>query len=70
MYLRYKQVRLYYCHVERQGIEPDSDRCRSVRRKQLINKICLVIGIVTSLGVSIVANFQVRVCGFDSRENS
>ena len=59
MYLRYKQVRMYYCHVEGQGIEPNSDRSRSVRRKQLINKACLVIGIITSLGVSIVANFQV-----------
>lgn len=63
MYLRYKQVRMYYCHVEGQGIEPNSDRSRSVRRKQLINKACLVIGIITSLGISIVANFQVSDCG-------
>ena len=61
MYLRYKQVRLYYSNIESQGIEPNSDRWRSVRRKQVANKVCLGIGMITSLGISVVANFQVSV---------
>ncbi|KAL8601943.1 hypothetical protein ACOMHN_008435 [Nucella lapillus] len=58
MYVRYKQVRLYYCYAEDQGLEAGSARYRSVRRKQIINKACLVIGVITALGVSIVGNFQ------------
>ncbi|KAK7098942.1 DNA damage-regulated autophagy modulator protein 2-like [Littorina saxatilis] len=58
MYLRYKQVRLYYRGVELAGIEPGSHRSRSVRKKQLANKACLVIGIIASLGASVVGNFQ------------
>ncbi|KAK7447122.1 hypothetical protein BaRGS_00040212, partial [Batillaria attramentaria] len=58
MYLRYKQVRLYYRYIQSQGVVPQSDRFRSTRRKLILNKICLVIGIVAALGVSVVGNFQ------------
>ncbi|KAL8560092.1 hypothetical protein ACOMHN_041561 [Nucella lapillus] len=59
MWLRYKQVRLYYSHVETQDAAQSPSRGRSVRRKQRANTACLVIGVVTALGVSIVGNFQV-----------
>ncbi|XP_076471563.1 DNA damage-regulated autophagy modulator protein 1-like [Babylonia areolata] len=58
MYLRYKQVRRYYRCIESQGLEPGSARQKSVRRKHIINRLCLVIGLVASLGISVVANFQ------------
>lgn len=58
MYLRYKQVRLYYFYILSQGIVPQSDRHRSIHRKLVFNKVCLFVGIVTALGISVVGNFQ------------